>query len=107
MFSALPSAVLVSDLTLTRTPRQWAIVIAPDAMIDEVAEELEIELTVAVGDVLLTARIGQYRNQLPPVLAPLVQDLLGGVDQQRDGGVLPPGRFAHAAELIGRRVLHG
>ena len=58
-------------------------------------------------DVLLTARVGQHRHQLPPVLAPLVQDLLGGVDQQRDGGVLPPGRFAHVAELIGRRVLHG
>src|SRR3712207_3479686 len=43
------------------------------------------------------ARAGQHGHQLPAVDAPGVEDRLGVVDQQRDGGVLPPaaGRFAH------------
>ena len=50
---------------------------------------------------LLAGRAGQHRHQFPAVLAPLVEDLFGGVRQQRHGGVFPAGRFAHAAELIG------
>src|SRR3712207_6612922 len=42
----------------------------------------------------------QHGDQLPPVDAPRVEDRLGVVDQQRDGGVLPldAGRFAHGRD---------
>src|SRR5699024_11068850 len=53
-------------------------------------------LAPEVGDVLLTARVGQHRHQFPTVLAPLVENLLGRVDQQRNRGVLP---FGHVETL--------
>src|SRR5699024_2783584 len=53
-------------------------------------------LAPEVGDVLLTARVWQHRHQFPTVLAPLVENLLGRVDQQRNRGVLP---FGHVETL--------
>src|SRR4051812_11350479 len=54
-----------------------------------------------VGDRLLgPGRPGEHGDQLPAVDAPGVEDRLGVVDQQRDGGVLPPdaGRFTHGRD---------
>src|SRR5699024_9815685 len=44
-----------------------------------------------VGDMLLARRPGQDRDELPAVPSPLVEDLLGGVGEQRDRDVLEPG----------------
>src|SRR5204863_4240122 len=53
-----------------------------------------------VGDHLLaTARTRDDLDELPPVVAPVVQDLLGRVDQERDGDVLP---FLHAPSVTAR-----
>ena len=53
-------------------------------------------------DVLLTGGTGKHRHQLPAVRAPLVENLFGGVRQQRHSGVLPTAHFSHDAELIRR-----
>src|SRR3712207_4584035 len=58
--------------------------------------------TLEVGHGLVgPAGTGQHGDQLPPVDAPGVEDRLGVVDEQRDGGVLPlaAGRFGHARTL--------
>ncbi len=67
-----------------------------DAQLGELAADGAHFGPLQVGDVLLTGRAGQHRHQFPAVLSPLIEDLLGRVRQQRDGGVLPAGRFAHA-----------
>src|SRR5690606_1604372 len=46
-------------------------------------------LPLEVRHVLLTGRGRHHGHQLPAVLTPLVEDLLGGVDQQRNSRVLP------------------
>ena len=46
-----------------------------------------------VGDEVLGVGAGKDRHQLPAVLAPGVEDLLGRVHEQRHGGVLP-GRWS-------------
>src|SRR5271166_73643 len=62
-------------------------------------EPLLLLRALQVRDVLLTRRTGQHRHQLPAIGAPLVEDLLGGMRQQRNRGVLPCGRLAHDASL--------
>src|SRR5215204_949666 len=52
-----------------------------------------------VGDELLRVRPRNHRHQLPAVLAPIVEDLLGRVHQQRHGRVLP---LLHARTVPGR-----
>src|SRR5689334_18089752 len=42
-----------------------------------------------VGHQAVAVRAGHHLDQLPAVLAPVVEDLLGGVDHQRNRGVLP------------------
>ena len=57
--------------------------------------------SLEVGDELLAGRAREDGDQLPAVLAPVVEDLLGRMRQQRDGGVLPT--VSPWAELIGQR----
>ena len=58
----------------------------PEKQIDDCIDY--IARTPQVRDVLLSRRAGQHGDEFPPVLAPLIEDLLGGVDEQRNGGVL-------------------
>ncbi|WJY73716.1 hypothetical protein CAURIC_10590 [Corynebacterium auriscanis] len=44
---------------------------------------------------LLARGAGEHRDQLPAVLSPVIQDLLGGMCEQRHGCVFP---FSHASE---------
>ena len=78
-----------------------------DEAISDSPAGIASDLRGEVRDMLLAGRAWQHRHQLPAVLAPLVEDLLGGMGQQRDRGVFPTGRFAHVAELIGRRARLG
>src|SRR5699024_12107032 len=55
-----------------------------------------------VGDQVLRVRARHDLDQLPSLLAVVVEDLLGRVDQQRNGQVLPAGDSAHGASLPGR-----
>ena len=49
--------------------------------------------TLEVGDeVLGTGRAGHDLDELPAVSAPLIENLLGGVSDEGNGGVLPGGR---------------
>src|ERR1700739_1118436 len=52
-----------------------------------------------ISNVLLTGGPRQYRHQLPAIGTPLVEDLFGGVRQQRNRDVLPCCRLAHDASL--------
>src|SRR3954471_10585513 len=52
-----------------------------------------------VGDELLRVRPRNDGDELPPVIAPVVQNLLGRVRQQRHGDVLPLG---HGQRLSSR-----
>jgi Mrp family chromosome partitioning ATPase len=45
--------------------------------------------SLQVGDELLAAGSGDHLDELPAVLAPGVEDLLGRMDEQRHGDVLP------------------
>src|SRR5450631_178263 len=51
-----------------------------------------------VAHQLLRVRPGDERHELPAVITPVVQDLLGGVHQQRHGRVLP---LLHGDDLSG------
>src|SRR5699024_4228473 len=54
-----------------------------------------------VGDQVLRVRARHDLDQLPALLAVVVEDLLGRVDQQRNGQVLPAGDSAHGPSLPG------
>src|SRR5690606_14402382 len=54
-----------------------------------------------VRDELFRIGAGDHGDQLPAVLTPVVQDLLGRVDQQRHGGVLP---LLHGSTLPAARA---
>ena len=55
-----------------------------------------LDLALHVGDEVLRRRAGSDGDEFPAVLAPGIQDLLGGVGQKRHGGVFP---FSHGAIL--------
>src|SRR5205814_7438924 len=54
------------------------------------------------NELVAAGRTGHDRDQLPAVVSPVVEDLLGRVDEQRNGRVLP---LVHAPTL--RRALMG
>src|SRR5690606_9267607 len=54
-----------------------------------------------IGDEVLRVGARHDLHQLPALLAVVVEDLLGRVDQQRNGQVLPAGLCAHGPSLPG------
>src|SRR5450631_4217267 len=76
------SGVLTADPESPESPRSWPSRFRP----------------LQVGHQLLRVRPGDERHELPAVITPVVQDLLGGVHQQRHGRVLP---LLHGDDLSG------
>src|SRR5699024_1292936 len=64
-----------------------------------------VQLSLHVGDVLLASRTWQDGDELPRILAPVIEDLLGRVGEQWHGDIFP---FLRALEHSDRaRVMEG